>query len=93
MRNPGGTGFQIKQNEPSPTQPRTGSTRWGIFGNPGPDTVSNENINGKFSEALFMGKTQPDTNMNELAEGILQYYNINPVSGQHDSFWNSPPTT
>ena len=93
MRDPGGTGFMIGQNEPSPTQPRTGSTRWGVFGNPGPDTGSNENINGRFSEALFLGKAQPSGNMHELAEGILQYYNKAVGGGQSDIFWNSPPTT
>lgn len=93
MRNPGGTGFQVIQYEPGPTQPRTGSTRWGVFGNTGSNTTSTENINGRFSEAIFMGKAQPATNMNELAEGILKYYNTYTGGGQSDIFWQSPPTT
>jgi hypothetical protein len=88
-RTPTGDGFQEAQSEPAPTQPRTGSTRWGVFGNPGPDTASGENINGWFSEAIFLGKAQPPSNMSELAEGIMQYYNITPPGGQHpDFFWD-----
>ena len=88
FRNAGGTAIQTSQYEPSPTIPRTGSTRWGVFGNPGPDTGSNECIYGHFSEAIFLGKAQPDGNFDELAEGILQYYNITPPGAQSEVFWD-----
>jgi hypothetical protein len=89
FRNAGGTGFGQNQYEPSPvSQPRTGSTRWSVFGKAPNDTTCNlNNVTGEFAEALFIGKAQPPGNQDELAEGILQYYNITPPGAQHPEFF------
>jgi hypothetical protein len=86
--NPGGTGFGQSQTEPSPsTQPRAGSNYWSVFGKAPSATATANNIQGHFSEAIFLGKAQPSSNTAELAEGILQYYNITPPGAQHPSFF------
>jgi hypothetical protein len=87
--NPGGTAFGQNQYEPSPTtQPRTGSNYWSVFGKAPSATTTLNNVAGVFSEALFIGKAQPPGNQNELAEGILKYYNIMPPGAQNpDFFW------
>ena len=86
FRNPGGTAFYHQQYEQSPSIPRTGSNRWGIFGNPGPDTASGECINGALAEVVFFGKAQPDANFNEVCEGIMSYYNTSPPGAQSALF-------
>ena len=87
FRNSAGTGTGKSQTEPAPTQPRTGSTRWSVFGQAPSDTATANNVAGKFSEALFLGKAQPSANIDELAEGIFQYYNITPPGAQHPEFF------
>ena len=85
--NPGGTASNYNVTEPTPaTQPRTGQTRWGVFGKPTGDTTSSEQLYGDVSEVMFQGNAQPGANMNEIAEGILQYYNISPPGSQTNLF-------
>jgi hypothetical protein len=52
-------------------------------------TSCTQTINGYFSECIFMGKAQPGGNVNELVEGILQYYNSLEFGPpfQGDLFW------
>jgi len=87
--NPDGTAYGQGQTEPSPSsQPRTGSNYWSVFGKAPSATETLNNIQGKFSEAIFLGKAQPAGNHNELAEGILKYYGVTPPGAQHpDFFW------
>jgi hypothetical protein len=85
-----GTAFGVSTIEPAPqTQPRTPDNRWGVFGNvPGP-TATNENVNGHFSEMIFLGNAQPGGNYNELAENLLAYYNTDPGGSQMPLFWQT----
>jgi len=87
--NPGGTAFGQTQYEPSPiTQPRAGSNYWSVFGKSTTGTTTVNTLGGVFSEALFIGKAQPSGNQNELAEGILKYYNrMTPGAQNPDFFW------
>ena len=89
-RNSGGTGVGVSCVEPTPsTQPRAPSNRWGVMGSSPGSTSCTQTINGYFSEAIFMGKAQPGGNVNELTEGILQYYNSLELGPpfQGDLFW------
>ena len=90
FRTASGDGFAKSNYEPAPTKPRVPDNRWCVFGTASSDTVSTENLKAKFSECIFLGKAQPNGNMDELAEGILQYYNITPGGTQSDYYSTHP---